>query len=439
MNKIKLILVVLITVAISNFVTANEGLWWLVMQAKDGLTTSDKWADIENVLVADPKIDMDWRPNALKPSAREVIEFFHPDFFDRIFVNLVQSQDWANLTRWLEVHPNVKLDTETRELLAKNNPDFLERFFSQIPTSAGMETFEMGKDLGDGLFGVVKHATHRNTGIHVAIKTLARRKYLELGLKYPPNEVEIMRGLKHPNLVCLLHTITTQEVIHLVMELVRGGDLFTLIHAKDHLEEPECKRIMRQILRGLQYLHGLGTAHRDLKLENILLDENGDVKLADFGFAKIASKDAVLQTMCGSPDYAAPELFLRQAYVGPEVDLWAAGVILFVMRTGYLAFNDQQAIINIRYGFPTDVVVSDALKALLALIFQPRDARCALADMMNHDWMGDWRWTPENHRLFPFQDRARVRTVLLAHRRRGTLLNRLPRDIILRHILPLAF
>ena len=156
--------------------------------------------------------------------------------------------------------------------------------------------------LGTGISGEVKIAKHRLTGVQVAIKTLSKKQFEELGLVYPPREVELMRDLQHPLCARLWHTIIKADAIVLVSELVEGGELFDYVAQRDHLSESETLRLMRQIVSAVYYLHQKGIVHRDLKLENILLGEWGDIKLIDLGLGNFFDKSgkALLSTFCGS-------------------------------------------------------------------------------------------------------------------------------------------
>lgn len=166
----------------------------------------------------------------------------------------------------------------------------------------------MSRDvLGTGFFGEVKIATHRLTGVQVAIKTLRKKLYERSGLIYPPREVELMQGLQHPLCARLWHTIVKDDAIILVSELVQGGELLDYVAQRDRLSELEALRLMRQIVGAVYYLHQKGIVHRDLKLENILLDEWGNIKLIDFGLGNFfdQSGEALLTTFCGSPGAAS--------------------------------------------------------------------------------------------------------------------------------------
>ncbi len=174
--------------------------------------------------------------------------------------------------------------------------------------------YEITKSLGSGYFGTVKMATHRLTQLNVAVKTLKRAQYKEAGMVYPPREIELIRKLNHPNICRLFDTIHTSDAIFMITEVVPGGELFDYVAQKDHLSEDEARLILRQLVAATDYMHRMGIAHRDLKMENILLAADGSVKVIDLGLGNFYDQTGqrLLNTFCGSADYAAPELWRGQ-------------------------------------------------------------------------------------------------------------------------------
>ncbi len=162
--------------------------------------------------------------------------------------------------------------------------------------------YEITKSLGSGYFGTVKMATHRLTQLNVAVKTLKKRQYSEAGMIYPPREIELIRKLNHPNICRLYDTITTEEAIFMITEVVPGGELFDYVAQKDHLSEDEARDILRQLVAATDYMHRSGIVHRDLKMENILMDTDGAVKIIDLGLGNFfdATGARLLNTFCGS-------------------------------------------------------------------------------------------------------------------------------------------
>lgn len=201
----------------------------------------------------------------------------------------------------------------------------------------------LGNTIGKGNSAVVKIAIHSMTKQKVAIKifdksVLDNEKQLRL-----KREIDSMKQLKkHPNIIKLYEIMETNKLICLVTEYACNGELYDLIIHKKRLSEREAKHIFRQIVSAVYYCHSNKIVHRDLKVENLLLDSNETIKLADFGFSSTFKLGELLDIYCGSPPYCAPELFLAKKYDGTKVDIWSLGVILYVIVCGYLPFEASQ-------------------------------------------------------------------------------------------------
>lgn len=204
--------------------------------------------------------------------------------------------------------------------------------------------FEVGKLLGHGTFAKVYHARNVKTGEGVAIKVIDKEKILKSGLvAHIKREISILRRVRHPNIVQLFEVMATKTKIYFVMEYVRGGELFNKV-AKGRLKEESARKYFQQLISAVGFCHARGVYHRDLKPENLLLDENGDLKVSDFGLSAVSDQirqDGLFHTFCGTPAYVAPEVLARKGYDGAKVDVWACGVVLFVLMAGYLPFHDQ--------------------------------------------------------------------------------------------------
>ncbi len=187
----------------------------------------------------------------------------------------------------------------------------------------------------------------------VAIKIIDKTTLDEKKLNKLYREIRIMKLLHHPNIVKLYEVIETKNTVFLVMEYASGGELYDYLVVHGKMKEKEARAKFRQILSAVSYCHKKKVIHRDLKVrnleywlitlqaENLLLDANLDIKIADFGFSNHFDPDSKLDTFCGSPPYAAPELFQGRRYTGPEVDIWSLGVILYVLTTGCLPFDGK--------------------------------------------------------------------------------------------------
>ena len=213
--------------------------------------------------------------------------------------------------------------------------------------------------------------------------------------------------LKHPNIVRLYDVIETDKYIGIILDYASGGELFDHILAHRFLKEKDACRLFAQLVSGVWYIHQRKIVHRDLKLENLLLDRNRNVIITDFGFANRFEhrSDDLMQTSCGSPCYAAPELVISEgAYVGSAVDIWSCGVILYAMLAGYLPFDDDPAnpdgdninllykyIVNTPLSFPE--YISREARDLLGIMLQPDPQRRAdLSLVMKHSWLAPYAY-----------------------------------------------
>lgn len=203
--------------------------------------------------------------------------------------------------------------------------------------------YEVGKIIGCGAFAKVYHGRNVRTGQSVAIKAVSKQKILRGGLTaHVKREISIMSRLRHPNIVKLYEVLATKAKIYFVMEFAKGGELFAKI-SKGRFSEQLSRRYFQQLISAVEYCHSRGVFHRDLKLENLLLDENWDLKISDFGLSAVKEQirpDGMLHTLCGTPAYVAPEILAKKGYDGAKVDMWSCGVVLFVLNAGYLPFND---------------------------------------------------------------------------------------------------
>ncbi|GAA5951110.1 hypothetical protein JCM21900_005727 [Sporobolomyces salmonicolor] len=258
--------------------------------------------------------------------------------------------------------------------------------------------------LGEGEFGKVKLGVHgERWGEDVAIKLIKRGNVdtAQRGEKVR-REIEVLKAVRHPNIVRLYDVIETEKYIGIVLEYASGGELFDHILAHRYLKERDASRLFAQLISGVSYLHAKGVVHRDLKLENLLLDRNRNVIITDFGFANRFHDATVdlMATSCGSPCYAAPELVVQDGrYVGTAVDVWSCGVILYAMLAGYLPYDDDPANpegdnINLLYKyilstpltFP-DWVTEEPRHLLLTMLVPDPTLRCTIQDVTRHSWL----------------------------------------------------
>ncbi|CAN6200340.1 unnamed protein product [Urochloa humidicola] len=205
--------------------------------------------------------------------------------------------------------------------------------------------YELGRTIGEGTFAKVRIAKNMETEEHVAIKIIDKAKVQKLKLvEQIRREICTMKLIQHPNVVRLYEVMGSKTRIYIVLEFIMGGELLDIVATSGKLKEDEARRYFQQLINAVDYCHSRGVYHRDLKLENLLLDINGNLKISDFGLSAISDQvknDGLLHTTCGTPNYVAPEVIDDKGYDGALADLWSCGVILFVLLAGYLPFEDD--------------------------------------------------------------------------------------------------
>ncbi|XP_051800155.1 serine/threonine-protein kinase MARK2 isoform X4 [Acanthochromis polyacanthus] len=242
--------------------------------------------------------------------------------------------------------PLVQVIENTAGQESKSGRSSMPRCRNSVATTTSDEQPHIGnyrllKTIGKGNFAKVKLARHVLTGKEVAVKIIDKTQLNSSSLQKLFREVRIMKMLNHPNIVKLFEVIETEKTLYLVMEYASGGEVFDYLVAHGRMKEKEARAKFRQIVSAVQYCHQKCIVHRDLKAENLLLDADMNIKIADFGFSNEFTLGNKLDTFCGSPPYAAPELFQGKKYDGPEVDVWSLGVILYTLVSGSLPFDGQ--------------------------------------------------------------------------------------------------
>ncbi|XP_036417192.1 MAP/microtubule affinity-regulating kinase 4 isoform X1 [Colossoma macropomum] len=252
--------------------------------------------------------------------------------------------------------------------------------------------YRLLKTIGKGNFAKVKLARHILTGREVAIKIIDKTQLNPTSLQKLFREVRIMKGLNHPNIVQLFEVIETEKTLYLIMEYASGGEVFDYLVAHGRMKEKEARAKFRQIVSAVHYCHQKNIVHRDLKAENLLLDSESNIKIADFGFSNEFTLGNKLDTFCGSPPYAAPELFQGKKYDGPEVDIWSLGVILYTLVSGSLPFDGQnlkelrERVLRGKYRVPF-YMSTDCESILRRFLVLNPTKRCSLEQIMKDKWM----------------------------------------------------
>ncbi|XP_069185713.1 MAP/microtubule affinity-regulating kinase 3 isoform X32 [Procambarus clarkii] len=264
-------------------------------------------------------------------------------------------------------------------------------------SSSRSRTEEIGKyrllkTIGKGNFAKVKLAKHVPTGKEVAIKIIDKTQLNPGSLQKLFREVRIMKILDHPNIVKLFQVIETEKTLYLVMEYASGGEVFDYLVFHGRMKEKEARAKFRQIVSAVQYCHQKKIIHRDLKAENLLLDSEMVIKIADFGFSNEFTPGNKLDTFCGSPPYAAPELFQGKKYDGPEVDVWSLGVILYTLVSGSLPFDGsnlkelRERVLRGKYRIPF-YMSTDCENLLKKFLVLNPARRASLETIMKDRWM----------------------------------------------------
>ncbi|XP_030578274.1 hormonally up-regulated neu tumor-associated kinase homolog [Archocentrus centrarchus] len=271
-----------------------------------------------------------------------------------------------------------------------------------FPHSKRVGSYLVGKMINKGSFAKVMEGLHIGTGEKVAIKVIDKKKARQDSyvLKNMKREPRIHQMVRHPHIVVLLETLETENSYYMVMELCAGGDLMDRICERKRLEEREVRRYTRQILSAVEHLHKHGIVHRDLKIENFLLDEHNNIKIVDFGLSNTLKADSLslelLSTQCGSPAYAAPELLAHRKY-GPKVDVWSVGVSMFAMLTGTLPFTVEpfnikhlhQKMVNGEIGSIPSDISKGAVSFVLSLLEPDPAKRPGVRAAMEERWINE--------------------------------------------------
>ncbi|CAF3634686.1 unnamed protein product [Rotaria sp. Silwood1] len=249
----------------------------------------------------------------------------------------------------------------------------------------------LDRTIGKGNFAVVKLATHCETQQKVAIKIIDKSRLDPSDHKKLEREIAVMKSLVHPYIIRLYEVMESKNLIYLVTEYAANGELLDLLIREKRLSEPKAKEKFRQLVLAVEYIHSKNIVHRDLKAENLLLDDRGNIKVADFGFANVFPPDSKLQTFCGSPPYAAPELYQCLPYSPEKVDVWSLGVLLYVFVCGHLPFDSnnlaelRKYVLAGQYRLPF-YISADCSSIISHMLTVDPDQRYTIDDIKKHPW-----------------------------------------------------
>jgi len=259
------------------------------------------------------------------------------------------------------------------------------------------ERYEIGNELGRGAFSVVKLATSKRSGKKYAVKIIEKANAGQ-DMARLRTEMEILKSVRHPNIIALKEIIEDDNTLYIITELVTGGELFDKIVELGAYTESDAAELVIKMVSAIDYLHKKNIVHRDLKPENLLLKDDDDVseiKLADFGLSKIVGNKVMMQTACGTPGYVAPEVLQASPY-DKEVDLWSIGVITYILLCGFPPFYNEslpllfEQIMKADYDYPPDYwdEISDSAKNFIdcLLVVEPSE-RMTAEQALQHEWL----------------------------------------------------
>ncbi|KAF9334374.1 hypothetical protein BG006_002275 [Podila minutissima] len=304
------------------------------------------------------------------------------------------------------------------KLAADLNDLFKDLQSSQVKV---VGNYHLGQVIGQGTYGKVKMATHALTGQQVAVKIVAKSHASII-----TREIYHWRCLTHPNIAHLHEVLTTESKIYLVTEYCPNGELLEAL-IRERCKPSLAKKWFRQICLAIQYCHSRKIVHRDLKLENILLDSQNNIKLIDFGFTRECESKKLLESYCGSAAYTAPEIIVGKKYSGPEADIWSLGVILYTLLAGYLPFDDdnekvvQDKIVDLDYEMPSELFCDEAKDLVESILKEDPKERLSIDQILNHTW-----WMPRSADDEEDAGEAKVEEEFIGahHGRQGSLTKR---------------
>lgn len=260
------------------------------------------------------------------------------------------------------------------------------------------DVYEFIERIGTGNFSVVHKVRHMQTGEIFAAKVIGKAKLKDDDLHRLSMELSVLQQVSHPNIITLKEVFETNHMLYIVTELVTGGELFDRIVVRGTYTEKDAAELVTKVIEAIAYLHARGIVHRDIKPENLLLstkDEDTQVKIADFGLAKILGDSIMMQTACGTPGYVAPEILRAQGY-GKEVDMWSVGVVTYILVCGFPPFYNEnipllfESILKADFDFPMEDwehISDDCMDFIDQLLVVDPSQRLTAQQALKHSWL----------------------------------------------------
>ena len=284
------------------------------------------------------------------------------------------------------LHKTIDLSREICTYRKKNNEELIQ---------GKLECYTIMKSIGQGAYAVVKEGIGKSSRKKCAIKIYEKYKLNDAQKKKGVcNETKVLSELSHPNIASLYEVIDTMKQLLLVMEYFHGVSLQVYVQSLRfrRVKEADCRKIFKQIVSSLSYCHQKNICHRDLKLDNILIDKAGVVKLIDFGFSCVCHEDKPLNVYCGTPSYMSPEIVGKVPYNGKMADMWALGVVLYVLLSGYYPFkasNNSELYSRISKGFYNmpDELSDDAKNLISHLLVVDTQKRWRAEQVLAHNFL----------------------------------------------------
>ena len=279
--------------------------------------------------------------------------------------------------------------------LSNNLSNYIKDYYNKYKEypQTKLSFYLFGRLIGRGAFGKVNLGLHILSGKIVAIKSFNKSKFKDENSRQKIyHEINLMKSLKHNSIVRILETIETSNYILIIMENVNGGDLLSFVKKRTKLNEKTAKIIFKQLIISLKYIHSKGIIHRDIKLDNILIDLHNNIKICDFGVGKNYQNNEKFMDQCGTPAYIAPEILQNEGYEGPPVDIWSAGVVLYAMLSGNVPFKGnnikdlQYNIISGNFHMINDIS-NDAQNIIMRLLNVDPNKRITIDEILCHPWI----------------------------------------------------